>query len=410
MKIFLGFVILSVLSNGIHVEGSAEIDVMLKRLNKPAVKTIKSEDGDIIDCVDIYKQLAFDHPALKNHKIQKKSSAKLNSDQPGSIKLNSSKTIMPQTWRKAGECPEGTIPVRRVRLEEITSASNASQFGRKAPYYNRLLDIAHRNPTNFSLLGDAFKSSSSQERSEAFLTAVGYNYIGSQSDINVWNPKIESGDFSSGQIWMQNGPGDAFESVEAGWVVNQGIFGDSRTRLFAYWTKDGYKTTGCFNLLCSGFVQTSAKIALGAPVEPISSGDNQYDITIGLFKDANNGDWSLHLGDEVVGYWPGSLFSYLGHSAILVKWGGGVYSRNVKKSPHTKTQMGSGYWASGLKTNSAYHTNIRIKDYSLAIKYPENLSEFADEYDCYSTKLYRDNYMAEPFFYFGGPGQNPRCP
>jgi hypothetical protein len=29
-----------------------------------------SEDGDIIDCVDIYKQPAFDHPALKNHTIK----------------------------------------------------------------------------------------------------------------------------------------------------------------------------------------------------------------------------------------------------------------------------------------------------------------------------------------------------
>ena len=30
----------------------------------------QSEDGDIIDCIDIYKQPAFNHPALKNHKIQ----------------------------------------------------------------------------------------------------------------------------------------------------------------------------------------------------------------------------------------------------------------------------------------------------------------------------------------------------
>jgi len=30
----------------------------------------ESEDGDIIDCVDIYEQPAFDHPALKNHTIK----------------------------------------------------------------------------------------------------------------------------------------------------------------------------------------------------------------------------------------------------------------------------------------------------------------------------------------------------
>ncbi|RWR73616.1 hypothetical protein CKAN_00191200 [Cinnamomum micranthum f. kanehirae] len=47
-----------------------EMRRQLKHLNKPAVKSIKSEDGDIIDCVDIFKQPAFDHPLLKNHTIQ----------------------------------------------------------------------------------------------------------------------------------------------------------------------------------------------------------------------------------------------------------------------------------------------------------------------------------------------------
>ncbi|WJZ82238.1 hypothetical protein VitviT2T_002012 [Vitis vinifera] len=32
-----------------------------------AVKTIKTKHGDIYDCVDFYKQPAFDHPLLKNH-------------------------------------------------------------------------------------------------------------------------------------------------------------------------------------------------------------------------------------------------------------------------------------------------------------------------------------------------------
>ena len=30
----------------------------------------QKEDGSIIDCIDIYKQPAFDHPLLKNHKLQ----------------------------------------------------------------------------------------------------------------------------------------------------------------------------------------------------------------------------------------------------------------------------------------------------------------------------------------------------
>lgn len=30
----------------------------------------QTEDGDVIDCVDIEKQPALDHPLLKGHKIQ----------------------------------------------------------------------------------------------------------------------------------------------------------------------------------------------------------------------------------------------------------------------------------------------------------------------------------------------------
>ncbi|KAL5993920.1 hypothetical protein ACLOJK_038277 [Asimina triloba] len=45
---------------------------LVKPFKKPAatIKTIKGPNGDVIDCVDIYKQPAFDHPALKNHTIQ----------------------------------------------------------------------------------------------------------------------------------------------------------------------------------------------------------------------------------------------------------------------------------------------------------------------------------------------------
>jgi len=31
---------------------------------------VQKEDGSTIDCIDIYKQPAFDHPLLKNHKLQ----------------------------------------------------------------------------------------------------------------------------------------------------------------------------------------------------------------------------------------------------------------------------------------------------------------------------------------------------
>ena len=48
---------------------------------------------------------------------------------------------------------------------------------------------------------------------------------------------------------------------------------------------DSYRATGCYNLLCAGFIQTNSRIAIGAAISPVSSYDgNQYDITILIWK------------------------------------------------------------------------------------------------------------------------------
>lgn len=50
--------------------------------------------------------------------------------------------------------------------------------------------------------------------------ALGYNFVGAQSDINIWNPsRVEASDYSTAQIWLVGGLSDTFESLEAGWMV-----------------------------------------------------------------------------------------------------------------------------------------------------------------------------------------------
>jgi len=47
--------------------------------------------------------------------------------------------------------------------------------------------------------------------------------------------------------------------------------------------RDSYRSTGCFNLNCPGFVQTG-QVVLGGKIEPISSHwGPQYDINVGMF-------------------------------------------------------------------------------------------------------------------------------
>ena len=54
-----------------------------------------------------------------------------------------------------------------------------------------------------------------------YLITTGYSYIGARGDINVWSPRVESPDeHTTAQIWLKSGPGDNFESIEAGWMVS----------------------------------------------------------------------------------------------------------------------------------------------------------------------------------------------
>ncbi|KAL3013328.1 hypothetical protein AAZX31_06G046600 [Glycine max] len=371
-----------------------EIEAKLKQLNKPAVKTIKSEDGDIIDCVNIYDQPAFDHPALKNHTIKMMPDFLLESQNPSTE--DASESVIFQTWQKSGSCPKGTIPIRRILKEDLLRASSLGRFGQKPPA-----------SLNFSNPDSEFIPSS-------YLVTLGYNYIGAEADINVWNPKVTMpNDFTTAQIWLKNNNGEVFESVESGWMVNPKLYHDGATRFFVYWTRDSYRSIGCFDLTCPGFVQTG-QVALGASIGPISSiMGPQYELNVGLFLEPDSGNWYLKIKNNVpVGYWPAEILGSLTHSAILVEWGGQVSSTNIKnhESPHTGTEMGSGHAASGRFQNACFMRNVRIKDYSLQLKYPEHAYAMAEEPYCYSS-LNDVHYGKEPVFYFGGPGRNPPyCP
>ncbi|XP_075112850.1 uncharacterized protein LOC142182498 [Nicotiana tabacum] len=94
-----------------------ELEKRLKLLNKPAIKIIKTKYGDIYDCVDFYKQPAFDHPLLKNRNYypqMKPSSYMKESDST----ISTSK-MFPRTGLPDGGCPVGTVPVRRTTKEDL---------------------------------------------------------------------------------------------------------------------------------------------------------------------------------------------------------------------------------------------------------------------------------------------------
>ncbi|KAK7857577.1 hypothetical protein CFP56_017130 [Quercus suber] len=159
-----------------------EIQRKLKRLNKPALKTIKSPDGDIIDCVDIKKQPAFDHHLLKNHTIQMRPGSYPKGFLfKGSNVSSNSKPKITQPWHLNGRCPQGTIPIRRTTEEDLLRASSVANYGRQK-YPNDDNNAIHEYAT---------------------LIEEGDTYYGMNAEMNVWNPQVqEQNEFSLAQFWL----------------------------------------------------------------------------------------------------------------------------------------------------------------------------------------------------------------
>ncbi|XP_058203096.1 protein neprosin-like [Rhododendron vialii] len=102
------FVCHSGVEGGIELSATEDLEFenQLELLNKPSIKIIQTEYGDIYDCVDFYNQPAFDHPLLKNHNIRE------------SVHIG----------LKDGGCPFGTVPIRRITKEDLIKERNVSKI------------------------------------------------------------------------------------------------------------------------------------------------------------------------------------------------------------------------------------------------------------------------------------------
>lgn len=389
----------------ISLKKNIEVHNHVNRLNKPAVKSIKSPDGDIIDCIHISHQPAFDHPLLKNHTIQFRPNYHPEGlfDENKMVSSKSSEGLKPvkQLWHLNGKCPKGTIPMRRTKKEDVLRASSVKNYGRKKKF-----NVFRPNSAEPDLI-----TQNGHQHAIAYVDED--KYYGAKATMNVWEPKIQqSNEFSLSQIWVLGGSFDGdLNSIEAGWQVSPDLYGDTNTRLFTYWTSDAYEATGCYNLLCSGFIQINNQIAMGASISPISDyHGSQYDISILLWKDPNEGNWWMQFGNnnQVIGYWPSFLFSNLADGATLIEWGGEVVNSEAD-GQHTTTQMGSGHFPGEGFSKASYFRNLQIVDGSNQLRVPRDVKTFTEQSNCYNVQTWKNGKWGT-FFYFGGPGRNPNCP
>nr|POE69210.1 hypothetical protein CFP56_78213 [Quercus suber] len=278
-----------------------------------------------------------------------------------------------QPWHLNGRCPEGTIPIRRTKEEDLLRAGSVANFGRKK--YHTIPDAQNKNDqiyNEYATYGEA-----------------GDKYYGMSAEMNLWNPHTqEDNEFSVSQFWLENGDyGKNFDAIEGGAL------------------HEAFQYTGCVNLLCPGFVQVDKQIAMGARVTPYSKYDgNQFALKFFVWKDINaGGHWWLSINHRDFGYWPSSLFSSLSDSASRVRWGGEVLNLN-KDGQHTTTQMGSGRFAEVGAGKASFFKNLNVIDGLQIQRGPRNAATHMTKPSCYNIIDYGD------YFYFGGPGRNPTCP
>ncbi|KAG5554162.1 hypothetical protein RHGRI_011885 [Rhododendron griersonianum] len=311
--------------------------MQLKLLNKPAVKTIHTEYGDIIDCVDFYKQPAFDHPLLKNHTFHygMKPSTPFHVGARDQDSSNFTKPV--SIGLKGGGCPIGTVPIRRITKEDLIRERLSS----------RTMSSDDNTP------GAHYAVARTRSGSNKFLGA------GAQ-EISLHNPHASGSQYSAAKIKIQNGP----DSIEVGWRAGQ---------------------SHCFNTRCPGFIIVRSDIPLDWAFHRISQpfGDIFF-ITAYIVKDKVNGNrWLLFEEEHIaVGFWPKRIFTGLGDLANSVEWGGEVFS-----PPGTpKPPMGAGHFAIGSRRVDSFFGPIAVlNEYGQTVD-PDNVEEFADNKKLYNVR------------------------
>jgi hypothetical protein len=288
-------------------------------------------------------------------------------------------------------CPPGTIPMRRVTLEDMSRFGTLKDFFRKGPRG------AGRPPSNPTAVP------ATHRWAHAFQNV---NNNGGHSFLSLWDPAIGANQvFSLSQHWYVGGSGANLQTAECGWQVYPGLYNDSHPHLFTYWTADDYSATGCYNLTCGAFVQLGSSYAPGMALGPISvSGGAQYVIELAYWH--ANGRWFLYMngttGSNCIGYYNDSQYKggALAHNATEIDYGGETVGTT------SFPPMGSGAFAAAGWQKAAYQRTVGYWQPLGGTMINASLTASQAWPKCYTAEV---DLYASPWFetlWFGGPGGN----
>ncbi|XP_020176078.1 uncharacterized protein [Aegilops tauschii subsp. strangulata] len=239
---------------------------------------------------------------------------------------------------------------------------------------------------------------------QAAAEASDEGYYGFIMTLDVYGLALSPEQYSLASVWLiHDGDGAAanYNAIQIGWEAAPSVYGDSRTRLAATWTSDGFQRAFCRNADCAvGFQpEEGAPMALGDVIQAVSQpGGPKQTITIKVIKDGELGDWLAYCGLNadglaLIGRFPRSLFAGgMADRASRIQFGGFVQTRATDLAP-----MGSGY----LPTNvaAASISDVQFIDRS------GNASPVTGQLPTYMTdpNIYVATDMADGQFFYGGP-------
>jgi hypothetical protein len=315
-------------------------------------------------------------------------------------------------------CPPGFVPVLRVTPERIAKAGGLARFFQKAPDGGRhpsfgsgsesqAMATAGGPQVPFQVVGGVIHA-----YAHAPQWVAGNNCTGARSWLNVWTPNPRPGVFSLSQQWIAGNDGRGVQTIEGGWHVYPDLYNDQQpvTRLFVYWTADGYQTTGNYNLNPrpgqTGFIQVDNTWILGGAFPASSPGGEQRGFLMQWQRDPANGNWWLFLqgsGDPVaVGYYSAAQYGNgpLSQAAQSVDFGGETCGTPGSRQTGP---MGSGQLASAGWQAAAFHKQVAYLTSGGWV--PATLSPDQQDAPAYTIDLHNNSNTAwSTYFYFGGPG------
>lgn len=398
----------------------AEFERMTKYIDNAysgltVVKTIQM-DGQIFDCIPAAQQ-----PALRGGSAVDTPPG--DDDIPGISDAEESSAGLSEA------CGGGTVPFARLDIRDMAKYPSLQSFLKKGVRAKPVMASAKAADVQAPKVGDH----------QYVVVRTNPTHVnGGGADLNVWKPPVDPAmdnyRMSLMQIWV-SGDNSKHETqtLEVGWQVQPLAWKTPKPTPFIYSTQDGYNKTGCYNLECKDFVQTSPKVVFGSAFandEYSKTGGAQRVIKVAWHRKNKTGNWWLKVNGDWIGYYPASLYEgdlAKESSALTFDAGGEIAAPDGGPS----LPMGSGKFADLGYKEAAYITAMRylnknektadvdLDKAQLILTYPKCYTlalagmlgdEFANGLPAGVSTIGRKRVFHGPSFYLGGPGStNKAC-